>query len=168
VPPVPDIPPDVAPSAETPIAPGVGAAERQTVAERWNAHHAMRYVGAAVDLSDPAVVRLIVDPVQPHHRGGLGTDAVNGVVMAGVFDLAIGLVGHFAGLRRRVGTVHLNIQHMRPVQGDRFEVRGKLVRGGRTLIFASAELFDQDGRVCARCDGMAAVVGEAPGDPIAL
>ena len=57
---------------------------------------------------------------------------------------------------------------MRPVLGDRFEVRGRLVRAGRTLTFASAELFDQDGRVCARCDGMTAVVGETPGDPIAL
>ena len=76
--------------AETPIAPSVNAAERQAVAERWNAHHAMRYLGAEVDLDDPAVIRLTVDPVQPHHRGGLGTEAVNGVVMAGVFDLTIG------------------------------------------------------------------------------
>ena len=152
----------------TPIARSVGAAERVAVAKRWNDHHAMRYLGAKVDLDDPAVIRLTVDPVQPHHRGGLGTEAVNGVVMAGVFDLTIGLVGHFAALRRRVGTVQLNIQYLRPVQGDRFEVHGRLVREGRTLIFASAELFDQEGRVCARCDGMTAIVGDTPGDPIAL
>lgn len=142
--------------------------ERTRIAEEWNAHHAMRYVGARVDLSDPDIVRLVVDPVEPHHRGGLGTEAVNGVVMAGVFDLTIGLVAHFAALQRRVGTVQLNIQYIRPVHGDRFEVRGRLVRRGHTLVFATAELFDQQNTVCARCDGMAAIVGDTPREPIAL
>ena len=142
--------------------------ERTRIAEKWNAHHAMRYLGARVDLSDPDIVRLVVDPVEPYHRGGLGTEAVNGVVMAGVFDLTIGLVAHFAALQRRVGTVQLNIQYIRPVHGDRFEVWGRLVRRGHTLVFATAELFDQQNTVCARCDGMAAIVGDTPGEPIAL
>lgn len=142
--------------------------ERSRLEETWNAHHAMRYLGARVDLSDPDVVRLVVDPVETYHRGGLGTDAVNGVVMSGAFDLTIGLVAHFAALQRRVGTVQLSIQYIRPVHGDRFEVLGRLVRRGRTLVFATAELRDDHEIVCGRCDGMAAVVGETPGEPIAL
>ena len=67
-----------------------------------------------------------------------------------------------------MGTVQLNIQYIRPVHGDRFEVRGRLVRRGHTLVFATAELFDQQNTVCARCDGMAAIVGDTPGEPIAL
>lgn len=155
-------------TAGAPIGGVLAPDERKRVEGRWNAHPAMRSLGVSVDLSDPELVRLVVDPVQPHHRGGLGTDAVNGVVMAGMFDLAIGLVAHFAALQRRVGTVQLNVQYLRPVYGNRFDVRGRLVRRGRTLVFATAELVDQEGTVCAKCDGMSAIVGDAPGDPIAL
>ena len=155
-------------TTESPISGELSADERKRIEDRWNVLPAMRYLGARVDLSDPALVRLVVDPVQPHHRGGLGTEAVNGVVMAGLFDLAIGLVAHFTALQQRVGTVQLNVQYMRPVHGSRFDVRGRLVRRGRTLVFATADLVDQEGTVCAKCDGMSAIVGDAPGEPIAL
>jgi hypothetical protein len=38
-------------------------------------------------------VRAVIDPVLPVHRGGIGTEAVNGVVLAGLFDLVIGTGG---------------------------------------------------------------------------
>ena len=151
-----------------PIASDLSPDDRLRIADQWNDHHAIRYLGARVDLADPTVVRLVVDPVRPEHRGGLGTEAVNGVVLAGLFDLAVGLVAHVAAMRRRVGTVQLSIQYMRPVHGDRFEVEGRLLRHGRTLIFATADLVDQDGSLCARCDGMSAVVGDTPGEPISV
>ena len=97
--------------------------------------------------------------MQPQHRGGLGTEAVNGVVIAGVFDLTIGLA-HFCTLGRRSGTAQLNIHFIRPVLGDRFEILGRLVRAGRSLVFATADLHDEEGQLCARCDGIVAVVGE--------
>ena len=155
----------------TPICPPLSDAERATLAARWNEHPAMQHVGVRVDLSAPEVVRVYIDPVQPHHRGGLGTDAVNGAVMAGVFDLTIGLVGHFCTLDQRSGTVQLNIHFLRPVLGDRFEVLGRLVRGGRSLVFATADLHDETGQLCARCDGIVAVAKErapVPEETIAL
>ncbi len=144
----------------TPIGPPLSDGERSALAARWNEHPGMRHMGVRVDLSAPEVVRVYVDPVQRHHRGGLGTDAVNGAVMAGAFDLAIGLVGHFRNLDRRSGTAQLNIHFLRPVLGDRFEVLGRLVRAGRSLVFATADLHDETGQLCARCDGIVAVVGE--------
>ena len=135
-------------------------AERSAVAARWNEHPGMRYMGVRVDLSAPEVVRTYVDPVQPHHRGGLGTDAVNGAIIAGVFDLTIGLVGHFHTLGRRAGTAQLNMHFLRPVLGDRFEVLGRVVRAGRSLVFATADLHDENGQLCARCDGIFAVATE--------
>jgi uncharacterized protein (TIGR00369 family) len=120
----------------------------------------LNHLGVRVDLSEPDVVRLYIDPIQPHHRGGLGTEAVNGAVIAAVFDFTIGLVGHFCARGRRVGTAQINVHFIRPVLGDRFEVFGRLVRAGRSLVFATAELHDQEGTVCARCDGIVAVTGE--------
>ena len=145
-------------------------AERATFEAQWNKHPGMQHMGVRVDLSKPDVLRAYVDPVLPHHRGGLGTEAVNGSVIAGVFDLAIGLVGHFAARGKRVGTAQLNIQFIRPVNGDRFDAYARLVRAGRTLVFAEGDLFDQGGMLCARCDGIVAIIGEpaAPGEGKAL
>ncbi len=140
--------------------PELSDAERAALAAQWNRHHGLRHLGVRVDLSAPDVVRLYIDPIQPHHRGGLGTDAVNGAVIAAVFDLTIGLVGHFCTLGRRAGTAQLNIHFLRPVLGDRFEVLGRVVRAGRSLVFAAAELHDEQGTLCARCDGIVAVAGE--------
>ena len=61
--------------------------------------------------------------------------------------------------------MQLNIQYIRPVHGEHFEVRGRAVRGGRTLVFATAELFDQQNTVCARCDGIASVVDHTLSEP---
>jgi len=151
----------------TPLSP-LSHTERATLTAQ---HPGMRHMGVQVDLSASDVVRVYVDPVQPTHRGGLGTDAVNGAVIAGAFDLAIGLVGHFCTLGRRAGTAQLNIHFIRPVLGDRFEVLGRLVKAGRSLVFATAELHDETGQLCARCDGIVAVAGASAaeaGERIAL
>ena len=144
----------------TPICPPLSDAERAALQARWNEHPGMRHMGVRLDLSAPEVVRVYVDPVQAHHRGGLGTDAVNGAVIAGVFDLTIGLLGHFCAIGRRAGTAQLNIHFVRPVRGDRFDVLGRLVRAGSSLVFATADLHDESGQLCARCDGIVAVARE--------
>lgn len=132
----------------------------------WNAHPGMKHMGARLDLSTPGLVRAYLDPVLPEHRGGLGTEAVNGAVIAGMFDLVIGLSGYAHTLGRRAGLAQLNIQFMRPVEGDRFQVIGWPTRVGHNLVFASAELRDQQGAVCARCDGIVAVSGHDRGETL--
>ena len=139
-------------------------AERRALAERLNRHPGMLHLGARIDLSDgDGEVRAVVDPIEPHHRGGLGTDAVNGVVIAGIFDLVIGITGYLHVFGRRAGVAQLNIQYLRPVTGDRFEVVGRPTRVGQNLVFATAELQDRQGRLCARSDGIVAVSSSAHG-----
>lgn len=125
----------------------------------WNDHPGMRHMGATLDLSSPGLVKAHIDPIRPEHRGGLGTDAVNGAVIAGMFDLVIGLAGYIHTSGRRAGVAQLNIQFLRPVTGDRLEVVARPIRVGRTLVFAAAELTDERDAVCARCDGIVAVAG---------
>ncbi|NIM49807.1 MAG: PaaI family thioesterase [Gemmatimonadales bacterium] len=133
--------------------------ELAQIQKLWNEHPGMEHLGARVDLSTPGTVRAVVDPIQPHHRGGLGTDAVNGATIAGVFDLAIGLAGYLHTVGRRAGVAQLGIQYLRPVIGDRLQVEARAVRVGKTLIFSTAELRDEQGVVCSRCDGILAVSG---------
>jgi acyl-coenzyme A thioesterase PaaI-like protein len=133
--------------------------EMRAFQAEWNEHPGMRHMGARLDLSSPGIVRAVVDPIEPQHRGGLGTEAVNGAVIAGIFDLVIGLCGYLQTAGRRAGVAQLSIQFLRPVLGERFEVHGHTTRTGKTLVFSFAELVDESGTVCARCDGIVAVAG---------
>ena len=134
-------------------------AERTRFEAMWNAAPGMLHMGARADFSDPGAVRVTIQPLQPVHRGGLGTDAVNGAVITGLCDVALGMVGHFHTMGRRAGTAQLNIQFLRPVLGDGVRAVGRLVRAGTNLVFATVEVEDMNGRVCARCDGIVAVSG---------
>ena len=145
--------------SSTQLCPSLPEDEREALEGGWNEHPGLRHLGVRVDLSAPDVVRVYVDPVQPHHRGGLGTAAVNGAVMAAAFDVTIGLVGHLCHADRRTGTAQLSIHFLQPVVGDRFEILGRLTRAGRSLVFATADLHDEHGRLCSRCEGIVAVAG---------
>ncbi len=147
------------PDQSPPILPKLDGDRLAAFEAQWNEHPGMRHMGARLDLSVPGFVRAVVDPIRPEHRGGLGTDAVNGAVISGVFDLVIGLGGYLQTVGRRAGVAQLGIQFLRPVVGNRFEVIGRPVRVGKTLVFCTAELRDQEGELCARCDGIVAVAG---------
>ena len=110
------------------ILPKLSPAELTAFEAEWNDHPGMRHMGARLDLSTPGDVCAVVDPIEPAHRGGLGTEAVNGAVIAGIFDLVIGLCGYLQTVGRRAGVAQLSIQFLRPVLGTRFEVRGRPVR----------------------------------------
>ena len=145
--------------------PDLTESQRAEMAAQWNQHPGMKHMGATLDLSIPGIVRATIDPLQPFHRGGLRTDAVNGAVIAGMFDLVIGLAGYLHTRGRRAGVAQLDIQFLRPVEGDRLQVTGWPTRVGHSLVFASAELRDQNGRVCAVCNGMVAVSSRPHGGP---
>jgi acyl-coenzyme A thioesterase PaaI-like protein len=98
-----------------------------------------------------------VDPVEIHHRGGMGTDAVNGPTIAAVFDLITGLAGYLQAIGKKVGVVQLNIQFLRPVTGTRFHAVARPTRAGRSLVFVAAELFDATGAPCAGSTGIVAI-----------
>lgn len=148
----------------------LSSADRAEFENLWNGHPGMRHMGARVDLGTPGLVRCVVDPIRPEHRGGLGTDAVNGAIIAGVFDLVIGLSGYVHTRGRRAGVAQLSIQFLRPVHGDRFETVAQTSRVGTNLVFSTAELKDERGVVCARCDGIVAVAGTDRGTsgPVAV
>jgi uncharacterized protein (TIGR00369 family) len=135
--------------------------ELRRIEREWNTHPGMRHLGAQIDLGTPGVVRAIVDPLRPHHRGGMGTEAVNGAVIAGVLDVVVGLTGHLQMPTHRAGVAQLHIHYLRPVRGDRFTVIGRPTRVGRRLVFVSAELRDERDTVCALGDGIVAVAASS-------
>ena len=129
----------------------------KALADVWNASPPMRQLGARLDFDRVDRVRAVIDPVMPYHRGGMGTEAVNGPVLAGLFDLAIGTVGWLTRPDTRSATVTLAMTFLRPTRGDRVTVEARLLRAGTNLTFAVAEISDERGGVTARCDGTVAV-----------
>lgn len=129
----------------------------RALGEMWNASPPMKHFGARLEFDRVDRVRAVIDPVTAIHRGGLGTEAVNGVVLAGLFDLVIGTVGWLTRPDTRSATVNLAMSFFRATRGDRISAEARLVRAGLNLVFASAEILDGEGRVTARCDGTCAI-----------
>lgn len=129
----------------------------RALGDMWNVSPPMQHFGAKLEFTRVDRVRAVIDPVTMVHRGGLGTDAVNGVVLAGLFDLVIGTVGWLTRPDTRSATVNLTMSFFRPTRGDRIMAEARLIRSGLNLVFAAAEIFDGEGRVTARCDGTCAI-----------
>src|SRR5215470_11734853 len=129
----------------------------RALGEMWNVSPPMKHFGARLEFDRVDRVRAVIDPVTMVHRGGLGTDAVNGVVLAGLFDLVVGTVGWLTRPDTRSATVMLAMSFFRPTRGQRVVAEARLVRAGMNLVFAAAEIFDGEGKPTARCEGTCAI-----------
>ena len=127
------------------------APTREQFAARMNGLASMQMMGARLDLADPAVVRIGLAEVGEQHLGGLGTRAINGAVIAGLFDLALGVAG----------TVELSIKLMRPAFEAPIEVLSVALKRSPHLAFTEAELY-AEGRLCAVASGIVAVASSQP------
>jgi acyl-coenzyme A thioesterase PaaI-like protein len=141
---------------------------RVQLAARWNAHPGVERMGVTLEIKSRSELRGTVDPIAPHHRGGMGTPAVNGPTIAAIFDLVTGLTGYLQTPGMRVGVAQLNIRFLRPVLGSRFEVIGRPEKAGRSLVFVGCELLDETGTVCAKADGVVSVSQVEGGGELAL
>lgn len=127
---------------------------------RWqagfNALPAMRHGSAAIDLADPRVVHTGLERIEEHHRGGMGTGAINGAVIAGLFDCALGVAGVLQFPGQRAGTVDLSMKLMRPVHGPLLDIYAVAIKRADNLVFVEGDLYS-GGRLCACAHGMVAV-----------
>jgi uncharacterized protein (TIGR00369 family) len=144
--------------SDTPSSPPSAPSQAQLdrYAELFNKSLTLRHIGAELSFPEgrKVVTRL---PVQPHHRGGLGSSAVNGGVLASLFDITIGCTPALRDPTRRCATVQLSMSFERPATGDELRVEAVIDHGGPSTVFASARLLDAEGRVCARCQGVVRV-----------
>lgn len=123
-------------------------------AEEFNKSAALRHFGVKVSFPSPDRVRVDVDPVRPEQLGGLGSDAVNGGVLAAMFDLVIGCSPALLDPTRRTATVQLSMTFMHPVRGQRIWAEAWIDQAGTQTLFSSAAIYDESGRACARCQGV--------------
>jgi uncharacterized protein (TIGR00369 family) len=122
-------------------------------AQQFNKSQTLQFFG--VQVSFPQGEKVIVTlPVGPQHRGGLGTHAVNGGIIAALFDLAIGCTPALVDPTRRAATMQLSMSFERPLLGNLVRAESTLDSAGSNTLFASARMYDEQGQVCARCQGV--------------
>ncbi|MGQ0503838.1 MAG: PaaI family thioesterase [Myxococcaceae bacterium] len=129
-------------------------------AEQFNQSAILRHFGARLSFPSADRVRISLDDIKPEQRGGLGTSAVNGGVLAAMFDVAIGCTPALLDPTRRNATVQLSMSFERAVLGRSFYVEAKLDSAGKTLVFASAEIRDEKEQICAHCQGVVRISKE--------
>lgn len=141
--------------------------DRRAWQERFNAWPAMLHSAVRIDLSHQLAVRVILDEMKPFHLGGAGDasrgggTAVNGGVVAGIFDCALGVAGVIQFPGRRAATVDLSIKLLRPVNSPA-SAFGWTVRRASSMAFVEAILIDSRGTRCAQASGIVCAA-ENPG-----
>jgi uncharacterized protein (TIGR00369 family) len=123
-------------------------------AEQFNQSQTMRFFGARLSFPQGQKVVISLPEVRLEHRGGLGTTAVNGGILAALFDYAIGCTPALKDPTRRAATMQLSMSFERPVLGDSLRAEATIDSAGTSTLFASARVYDAQGQVCARCQGV--------------
>jgi acyl-coenzyme A thioesterase PaaI-like protein len=131
--------------------------------ENFNAWPAVRHFGMSLDLAHPVAVRFGLRELKPFHFGGVGDAAngggaaVNGAIIAGLFDAALGVAGALQLPGRCAATVDISIKMFRPVMGEA-SAWGWAIKRTSSLVFVEAVVLDEDKRRCAQASG---IVGAA-------
>jgi uncharacterized protein (TIGR00369 family) len=100
-------------------------------------------------------VVVTIPGVRPEHRGGLGmASAINGAVIAALFDLALGCTPALLDPTKRCATLQLSMSFQRPLTGDSVRAEAEIDSHGKNTLFASARILDGQGAVCARAQGV--------------
>lgn len=133
----------------------LSAEKRRGWETEFNEIPGMNFMGWRLDLSDDRVVAVRLPKVEPHHQGGLGTDAVNGAVVAGFFDIALGVAGVLQFPGRASGTADLSVKFIRPSRGDSLIAYAVALKRSENLAVVESELYCAH-RLCAIAAGMGA------------
>lgn len=134
--------------APTRFAPGPLLAD----AKAWDQTPFFQWMGMRVIEAADGRGRLVLD-VQEHHRGGGGTVAVNGGVLAYMLDAVVGLAVHSSNPADTVGqvTLSLNVEYLAPMMvATQVIGEGEVVRRGGSMAFVDGRLYADDGSVACR------------------
>lgn len=140
----------------------LSAEERAQMEILWNQYPALQSMNVKVDLSCPDRALACIDPVLPHHRGGMGTEAVNGAVLSSLCDLMVGLVGILNSQKHRTGTVQLNIHFLKPLKGTQVYAEARATKIGKALVFSHVDIKNAVGDICVSCEGIASIDTSKP------
>lgn len=119
----------------------------------FNSSIQLKHSSFRVDLSDINKPLVVIDEVQEFHKGGVGTDAVNGAVIAMLVDLAIGLLGLLHYSEGMTATSNLSINYIKPLRARKVIARAEAVEVVGKRIFGVVRVMNEKEEVCAYATG---------------
>lgn len=109
----------------------------------------LQHLGARIDMSDAEKPRAFIDELQDFHAGGIGSEAVNGGVIASLADLTMGLLGLLHFKEGMTATAQLTVHYLKPFRSKSIEAEAHTQQVVGNRIFGTVELKNDKGEVCA-------------------
>lgn len=121
----------------------------QDIENLFNKSIQLQHLGVTINLSEPLAPRAIIETLKDLHGGGIGTEAVNGGVIATLAELALGLLGLHHFKDGMTATAQLTVHYLKPFRTKSIsaEAHTQQVVGNR--IFGTVELRNDKNEVCA-------------------
>lgn len=83
---------------------------------------------------------------------------IQGGILTAMMDDAMGPAVLLASNGRKIASsIDINVHFLRPVKPGSITVKARVIRFGRSIAFAEAELFDEGGKLSARATSSAQV-----------
>jgi len=115
----------------------------------FNRSPQLKHIHARIDLSRPEEPMAMVDEVTDIHKGGIGSDAINGGVIAGLADLALGLLGLTHYKEGMTATAQITVHYLKPFRTKSIKARAIAQKVVGNRIFGTVELYNDKEEVCA-------------------
>lgn len=113
----------------------------------------LKHLGAQIDLSNPEAPRAHIAELVDFHAGGIGSEAVNGGVIASMADLALGLLGLLHYKDGMTATAQITIHYLKPFRSKSILAIAKTQQVVGNRIFGTVEMLNDRGDVCAIANG---------------
>ena len=134
-------------------------AQLDSATDVWNRSRMIEHMGFTIRFPGDGTVVVALPSIQDFMLGGLGSDAVNGGVLASMFDFAIGCTAFLATPLKRNGTVQLSVSFEKAVRGNSARCVAHIERTTKTMLFCGATIHDETDAICGRGNGIVALGG---------
>lgn len=125
----------------------------KAIEDLFNESVQLKQMHIRVDLSTSKLPMVFIDEVMDIHKGGIGTDAVNGAVIALLSDLAIGLLGIYHYADGLTATSSLTIHYVKPLLTQKVIVKAEETQVIGKRIFGVATIMNEKEEVCSYANG---------------
>jgi uncharacterized protein (TIGR00369 family) len=124
--------------------------------EEWNEELFFKWAGIEIMEVAEGYAKMCIN-IEPHHRGGGGTKAINGGIVAYLFDGLLGLCTATQWDENTIGmaTISLNVNYVGMLHAEKIVVgEAKVIKRGRGTVFLEANVKDDTGNLAATCTGI--------------
>ena len=122
----------------------------------FNETSQLKSLGIHVDWIKPGEAQLSIAEIKDIHKGGLGSSAINGGIIALICDMTLGLLGADYWQEGYNATQNLSIDYLKPLLANKVIAHGKVERLVGKKLVALIEVSNENGEVCSCAHGILA------------